>query len=88
MEMVLRCVSVDLIESCGSCNCLWRIWSVGTCVVPLAPVVMMIIGGTFQPFLWISFQRGVYFVVLHWILFGAKRSLVYVNSINCILIWG
>ena len=88
MEMVLRCVSMDLIESCGRCNCSWRIWSVGICVVPLALAIIIMIGGTFQPLLRISFRRGVYFVVLHCILSVANRSLVYVNSMNCILIWG
>ena len=83
--MMLRCVSVDLIESCGGCNCSWRIWSVDICIVPLAPAVIIMIGSTCQPLLQISLKRGVYFVVLHWILSIAKRSLVYVNSMNCIL---
>ena len=87
MEIVLKCVSVDLIESCGRCSCSWRIWSVGICVVPLAPAIIIIIGGTFHPLLRILLRRGVYFMVLHWIL-SVKRSLVYVNSMNCILIWG
>ena len=46
MEMVLRCVNVDLIESCGRCNCSWRIWNVGICVVLLALAVIIMIGGT------------------------------------------
>ena len=48
--MVLRCMSVDLIESCGSFNCSWRIWNVGICMVPLAPAVITMIGGTCQPY--------------------------------------
>ena len=87
MEMVLCCVSIDLIKSFGRCSCC-RIWSVDICMVPLAPVVIMMIGGTFQPLLWISFRKDVYFVGLHWICSVANRSLVYVNSMNCILIWG
>ena len=49
MEMVLRCVNVDLIESCGKSNCSWRIWNVEICVVPLASVVIIMIGGTCHP---------------------------------------
>ena len=58
------------------------------CVVLLAPTTIIMIGGTCQPLVWISLRRGEYFMVLHWILSIANRSLVYVNSMNCILIWG
>ena len=49
MEMVLRCVSVDLIESCGRCSYSWRIWNVEICVVPLVLAIIIMIGGTCQP---------------------------------------
>ena len=58
------------------------------CIVPLAAIVMIMIGGTFQPLLQISSRRSVYFLVLRCILSVANWSLVYVNFMNCILICG
>ena len=57
------------------------------CMVPLALVVIIMIGATCQLLLWILLRKDVYFIVLHWILSVANQSLVYVNSMNCILIW-
>ena len=65
MEMVLRYASVVLIELCRRCNCSWRIWNVDICVVPLAPAIIIMIGGTCHPVLQILLRRGVYFMVLH-----------------------
>ena len=56
--------------------------------VSVALAIRISIGGTFQPCLCISFRRGVYLLVLHWILLSANLSLVYVNSINFILMFG
>ena len=60
----------------------------GICVLPLAPGIIIMIGGSCQPLLQISLRKGVDFMVLRWILSVANWSLVYVNSMNCILIWG
>ena len=57
-------------------------------MVPLAPAVRMSIDKTIHPCLRSSFIRGVYLLVLRWILSLANRSLVYVNSMNCILMFG
>ena len=46
------------------------------------------IGGTIQPLRHISLKKGVYFMVLRWTRLDANQSLVYVNSMNCILMWG
>ena len=68
MEMMFNCVSVDLIASWGRCSCLCRASSVGMWVVPLALALEMMIGGTFHPWFFISVKRGLYFMVLRWIL--------------------
>ena len=57
-------------------------------VVPLALAVRMSIEGIVHPCCWSSFIRGVYLLVFRWILLAANRSLVYVNSMNCILMLG
>ena len=64
-----------------------RVWNVGICVVPLALAVIIMIGGIFQPLWHISLKRGMYFMVLHYTLSVANWSLVYVNSMNCILMY-
>ena len=58
------------------------------CVVPLAPAIKIMIGSTCQPLLHVSLRRGMYFMVLRWTLSIANQSLLYVNSMNCILMWG
>ena len=58
MEMVLRCVSVDLIASCGRCSCSCNVWSIGMWMVLLPHVVRMMIGRTFQSLLRIPFRTG------------------------------
>ena len=57
-------------------------------VVPLAPAVRMSIGGVVQPSCRSSFIRGVYLLIFCWTLSVEKRSLVYVNSMNCIVMLG
>ena len=54
-------------------------------VVPLAPAMRMSIGGVVHPSCQSSFIRGVYLLIFCWILSAEKRSLVYMNSMNCIV---
>ena len=44
--------------------------------------------GVVHPSCRISFMRGVYLLIFCCILSAAKRSLVYVNSMNCIFMLG
>ena len=57
-------------------------------MVPLASAVRMSIDGMVHPSLRSSFIRGVYLLVLRWILLSTNQSLVYVNSMNYILMFG
>ena len=57
----------------------------GTCVVPLAPAVMTMIGSTFQPCCMMLLIRGWYFKIFLPIVSGENLSFVYVNSINCMV---
>ena len=68
MEMVFSCVSVDSILAYGRCSYSCRIWSVDICVVPLAPMVTIIMGGTFHPLLRISLRSQRYFIVFCYFL--------------------
>ena len=88
MAMELRCVSIDLIASCGRCSCSCKVWSVGMWLVPLALTMKMMVSETFQPLLRISFRKRSVFMVLLWICSSTIRSLEYVNCMNCILIFG
>jgi hypothetical protein len=57
-------------------------------VLPLAPVVSVISGSTFQPLLFMSLINPWYLSVLSWILSREYLSLQYVNSMNCIVsVW-
>ena len=49
MEIVFKCVSVDLIASWGRCSCSCGTSSVEMWVVPLAPTMRMMIGGIVHP---------------------------------------
>ena len=60
----------------------------GVWVIPLALVVRMSIKRVVHPCCRSSFIRGVYLLIFCWILSAANRSLVYVNSMNCILMLG
>ena len=57
----------------------------GTCVVPLAPAVMTMIGSTFQPCSMMLLLRGWYFKKILPIVSGKNLSFVYVNSMNCMV---
>ena len=57
----------------------------GVWKVPLAPAMRMMRGDTFQPLLSSSVSRGMVFCC---ILSREKRSLVYVNLMNCIFMLG
>ena len=68
IEIVLRCESVDFIASFGRWSCSWRAWKVGEWVAPLVLAVRMSIGGVVHPSCRILFIRGVYLLILCWIL--------------------
>ncbi len=57
----------------------------GTCVVPLAPAVMTMIGSTFQPCCMMLLIKGWYLIIFLPIVSGENLSFVYVNSINCMV---
>ena len=63
MEIMLSCVSVFLMWVCGKLNCSWSRLSEVMWVVPLAPAIIMAIGGTFHPLRRISLRRGIYFAI-------------------------
>jgi hypothetical protein len=51
-------------------------------VLPLAPIVRVISGSTFQPLALMSFIKPKYLSFFSWILSGEYLSLQYVNSMN------
>ena len=57
-------------------------------MVLLAPVVITIRSGTFQPLFHISSSNGVCFSNFFSIFSCENLSLVYVNSMNCIMMCG
>ena len=60
----------------------------GLYVVLLAPAVITIRSGAFQPLFHISSSNGAYFLVFFSIFLCENLSLVYVNSMNCIMMCG
>jgi hypothetical protein len=57
-------------------------------VLPLAPVVSIISGSTFQRLALMSLIRPGYLIVFSWILSGEYLSLQYLNSMNCtVSVW-
>ena len=58
IAMILSCVRVVLILCLEMCNYSCKMVREDTCVVPLALVVMITIGGTFHPLLQIFFKKG------------------------------
>ena len=74
---------------------LFFIWKVdlsifnnGMCVVPLAPAVMTMSGVVCHPLLFMSFINGWYLSIFLCMESVGNLSLVYVNSINCIVVSG
>ena len=57
-------------------------------MVLLAPVVITIRSGAFQPLFRISSSNGAYFLVFSSIFSCENLSLVYVNSMNYIMMCG
>jgi hypothetical protein len=45
-------------------------------------------GATFHPFIWMSFINGRHFVIFSFILSLGYWSVVYINSMNCIVVEG
>ena len=59
----------------------------GICVVSLAPAMRIMISSTYQPLRRILLKREMYFMILRRTLFVANCSLIYVNSMNFILMY-
>ena len=60
----------------------------GLCLVLLASAMITIRLGAFQPLFRISSSNGAYFSIFSSIFSCENLSLVYVNSMNCIMMCG
>ena len=60
----------------------------GLCIVLLARAVITIRSKVFEPLFHISLRNGAYFSVFSNIFLYENPSLVYVNSMNCIMMYG
>jgi hypothetical protein len=85
MAIVFIVLNVFLIKVSDSLNVCSSCFIDRACVVPLAPATMTISGFTFHHCWVMSLISGWYFWVLLLIVSCVNLSLVYVNSINCIV---
>jgi hypothetical protein len=83
MAIILSCDTIGSIMFLGSEKACLSSDIVFLWVLPLAPVVSMISGSTFQPLALMSLIKPKYLSVFFWILSGEYLSLQYVNSMNC-----
>lgn len=88
IAMVLILPNVFLMFVSGILNFSAMAFMEGMCVVALAPAVITMIGSTFQPSDCIFCINGRYLFVFCAIVSGENRSLQYVNSINCMVMFG